>query len=68
MRRVTVEFSDDSYQLLEELASVMDNSKKEAIRKSLSLLKLVVEEQQKGSSVEFANKKLNYRKEVAILI
>ncbi len=67
MRRLTVEFSDESYNLLEEVAKEMGNSKKEAIRKALSLLKIAIDEQKKGSTVEFANKKLDYRKEVALL-
>lgn len=68
MRRLTVEFSDESYRLLEELAQEMDNSKREAIKKALSFLKIAIDEQKKGSTVEFSNKKLDYRKEVALLI
>lgn len=67
MPRLTVEFSDDAYNLLEELAKEMGNSKKEAIRKSLSLLKIAIDEQRQGSSLEFTNEKRNYRKEVAFL-
>lgn len=67
MPRLTVEFSDDAYSLLEELAKEMGNSKKEVIRKSLSLLKIAIDEQKRGSTLEFANKKNNYRKEVALL-
>ncbi len=67
MRRLTVEFNDESYIILEELAREMGNSKKEAIKKALSLLKIAIEEQKQGSTLEFANKEKNYRKEVAFL-
>jgi hypothetical protein len=67
MRRLTLEFSDQSYNLLEALSKEMGNSKKEAIRKALSLLKIAIEEQKQGSTLEFANKKKDYRKEVALL-
>ncbi len=67
MRRLTVEFSDESYSILEALAKEMGNSKKEAIKKALSLLKITIEEQKKGSTLEFANKEKDYRKEVALL-
>jgi hypothetical protein len=67
MRRLTLEFNDESYRLLEGLATEMGNSKKEAIKKALSLLKIAIEEQKQGSTLEFANKSKNYRKEVALL-
>lgn len=67
MRRLTLEFNEQSYNLLEELARDMGNSKKEAIKKALSLLKIAIDEQKQGSTLEFANKKKNYRKEVALL-
>ena len=67
MRRLTLEFNDESYKLLEGLAKEMGNSKKEAIKKALSLLKIAIDEQKQGSTIEFANKKDNYRKEVALL-
>jgi len=67
MRRLTLEFNDVSYNLLEGLAKEMGNSKKEAIKKALSLLKIAIDEQKQGSTIEFSNKKDNYRKEVALL-
>ena len=67
MRRLTLEFNDESYNLLERLAKEMGNSKKEAIKKALSLLKIAIDEQKQGSTLEFANKNDNYRKEVALL-
>ena len=67
MRRLTLEFNEESYNLLEGLAKEMGNSKKEAIKKALSLLKIAIDEQKQGSTLEFANKKDNYRKEVALL-
>jgi hypothetical protein len=67
MPRITLDFNDQAYNLLESLAKEMGNSKKEAIKKSLSLLKIAIDEQKQGSTMEFANKKLDYRKEVALL-
>jgi hypothetical protein len=66
-RRLTLEFNDQSYNLLEALSKEMGNSKKEAIKKALSLLKIAIDEQKQGSILEFANKKKDYRKEVALL-
>ena len=67
MRRLTIEFTDDAYNVLLELSQKMGNSKKEAIKKALSLLKIAIDEQEQGSTLEFANKKKDYRKEVALL-
>ena len=67
MRRLTIEFSDEAYNVLLELSQKMGNSKKEAIKKALSLLKIAIDEQKEGSTLEFANKKKDYRKEVALL-
>lgn len=67
MRRLTLEFNEESYKLLEGLAKEMGNSKKEAIKKALSLLKIAIDEQKMGSKLEFFNKKGNYIKEVALL-
>lgn len=68
MRRLTVEFNDESYNLLEGLSKELGNSKKEAVKKALSLLRIAIDEQKQGSTLEFTNKKLDYRKEVALLV
>ncbi len=67
MPRLTVEFTDEAYKLLEKIAEEMGNSKKEAIKRAISLLGLAIEEQKNGSVLEFANEKKNYRREIAFL-
>lgn len=67
MKRLTVEFSDEAYGVLEAISKDLGNSKKEAIKKAISLLYLTINEQKQGSTLEFANKKMDYRKEVALL-
>ena len=49
--RVTVDFSQEAYQVLSRLSLMLDCTKAEVLRKALGLLDYVVKEQRKGSKV-----------------
>jgi hypothetical protein len=62
LHNMTLQLSDKAYNTLNELATTLGDSKKEAIKKAISLLEIVLEEQKAGSRIEFINDNREYRK------
>lgn len=64
MKRVTVDFADEAYMNLDEIAKDLSTTKAEALRKALGLLKFALEEKKRGSKLIFENEKENLRREI----
>lgn len=62
IHNMTLQLSDDTYALLNNLAKNLGDSKKEVIKKAISLLEVVINEQKSGSRIEFINDTEKYRK------
>lgn len=67
MPRVTVDFSEDAYKAVEEIAIELATTKSQALRKALGLLHFVLEEKKKGGKLFIEIPKENIRKEVVQL-
>lgn len=65
MRRVTVDFSDEAFETLDTISAALNTSKAEALRKSLSLMRYVLEEKKRGGKLVIENEKEN-RREVIV--
>lgn len=59
---MTLQLSDETYNVLNELSRNLGDSKKEVIKKAIALLEMVLDEQKAGSKIEFINDKEKYRK------
>ena len=55
LHNMTLQLSDQTYNILNELAKDLGDSKKEAIKKAIALLEVVLAEQKIGSRIEFIN-------------
>lgn len=62
VHNMTLQLSDETYAILNNLAKGLGDSKKEAIKKAIALLEAVLNEQKSGSRIEFINDKQQYRK------
>ncbi|HLP45601.1 MAG TPA: hypothetical protein VK469_06630 [Candidatus Kapabacteria bacterium] len=62
LHNMTLQLSDQTYNILNDLAKKLGDSKKEAIKKAIALLELVLEEQGEGSRFEIINDIKKYRK------
>jgi hypothetical protein len=68
MARFTIDFSQHAEHELRDIQKALDvSTKAEVIRKALSLVKYVVEEQQKGGRLFIENEKDKVRKEIVTL-
>jgi predicted transcriptional regulator len=63
LHNMTLQLSDATYNILNDIAKKLGDSKKEAIKKAIALLELVLEEQDEGSKIEIINddKKIRQR-------
>jgi len=64
LHNMTLQLSDQTYNILNDIAKKLGDSKKEAIKKAIALLELVLEEQDQGSRLEIINDTKKYRKGV----
>lgn len=55
IHNMTLQLSDKTYNILNDIAKKLGDSKKEAIKKAIALLELVLEEQDEGSRIELIN-------------
>ena len=67
MPRLTIDFSDDAFKAIEEIAGELSTTKSEALRKSLTLLRYVVQEKKKGSRLMVENPNESVKKEIVQL-
>lgn len=68
MKRVTIEFSDAAYKVLDKLEKKHGADKGIILKTALSVFMVVYDEQENGSVIEMANKKKNYRKEMERMV
>lgn len=68
LHNMTLQLSDDAYRLVEQLASQLGSSKKEVIKKAISLLDIAIREQKSGSTIEFINQQKETRKAMLPII
>lgn len=62
--RITADFDPRAYEILEEVAAMLHVSKAESLRKSLSLIQFILEEQAEGNRIIIEDKKGNNRREI----
>lgn len=67
MPRVTVDFSDEAYKAIDEIAQALSTTKSEALRKSLGLMHFVLEERKRGAKLLIEDPKENVKKEIVQL-
>lgn len=67
MPRMTVDFSDDAFEAVEEIASELSTTKSEALRRAIGLMRFVVQEKKAGSRIVAENPKGNVKKEIVQL-
>lgn len=63
--RITADFSPEAYQTLTEVAQQLDTTKAEALRRSLGLLRFILEQKKEGYKIFVENGTL--RKEIVTL-
>jgi hypothetical protein len=64
---VTVDFSSEAYQTMEEISKELGTTKVEVLRKALGLLHFVLEERRSGGKLIIENPKENLKKEIVSL-
>lgn len=64
LHNMTLQLSDQTYDIINALAKKLGDSKKEAIKKAIALLEAVLEEQSEGGAIEFVNEKKGTRKKL----
>ena len=67
MPRVTVDFSDDAFKAMEDIAKELSTTKSEALRKALTLMRYAVQEKKKGSKLIVENDNEAVKKEIVQL-
>lgn len=67
MKRVTVDFSDEAYEALNEIAKSLSTTKAEALRKALGLMRFALKEKERGGRLIFENEKENIKRELVQL-
>jgi hypothetical protein len=63
-RRVTVDFSREAYEAIEQIAHVLNTTKSEALRKALGLMRFVLDERGKGAKLIIEGPERNERREI----
>lgn len=64
VKRVTADFSPEAYEILENVSALLKTNKAEALRRSLGLVKFVLEEQKEGNKIIVENKKSKEQKQI----
>lgn len=67
MARMTVDFSRDAFEAIEEIADDLSTTKSEALRKAIALMRYVVKERKKGGKLIIEDPKENIKKEIVQL-
>jgi len=67
MPRITVDFSDDAFEAVEDIAKELSTTKAEALRKSIALMRYVAKERKKGGKLVIEDPKENTKKEIVQL-
>ena len=67
MPRLTVDFSKDAFEAIEEIANDLSTTKSEALRKAIALLRYTVRAQKKGSKLIIEDPKENVKREIVQL-
>jgi len=67
MPRVTVDFSEEAFKALDEIADALSTTKSEALRKALGLMRFVTQERRRGAKLIIEDPKENVRKEIVQL-
>ncbi len=67
MPRLTVDFSEDAFKAIEEIADALSTTKSEALRKALALMRFTVQERKKGSRLVIEDPEGSTKKEIVQL-
>jgi hypothetical protein len=64
VKRITADFSPEAYQTLERVASKLNTTKADALRRALGLIDLVISHQREGWKLTLQNAQTKDRKEI----
>jgi hypothetical protein len=67
LTRITADFSPEAYQTLNEVADLMNTTKADVLRRSLGLLRFVLQEQKEGRKIVIEDGVGTVRKEIVTL-
>ena len=67
LTRITADFSLEAYQTLNEVADLMNTTKADVLRRSLGLLRFVLQEQKEGRKIVIEDGVGTVRKEIVTL-
>lgn len=66
-RRVTVDFSDEAFEKVDNISRRLSTSKSEALRKALGLMDFVLEEKHRGAKLILEGPEKGERREIVQL-